>query len=395
MALAVALILSGSHQAQVSFDAHMRPVDALPGGLHSTPEQDALARRAETAAAQAAQAHGTSYMPPIAGSTALRATAPRAEEATPPGTARAQAAPPPQPHFIGKPPRVYPPAVLSAQVMRAVAASAPPPPPLERVAQQSSGMNDQQQQFNDQVRGLFNQWDARPPRTDVVLDPAELDRSNPVGRDERAPDTPGMSRGRPGPQTVSTRSDADEGEVLIPAGRGIYAHPVLALSSDQESPAIFQADSGPIAGDRMLGSFAKENKRLVIRVTSVIHQGKPIGVSAVVIAPDTMEASVASGVDEHYAARFALPAAAAFVQGLGQALATTSNTTAVLSALGGATTTTHLNFDQQLGVAAGVAAANIGSTLNAAAPKGPTVTLDANVAVGVMFLTDVIYRPRG
>ena len=146
----------------------------------------------------------------------------------------------------------------------------------------------------------------------------------------------------------------------IPAGRGVYAHPMLALSSDQTSPVVLQADSGPIAGDRMIGSFARENDRLVIHVNSIIHQGETIGADGVVIAPDTMEASVATEVDQHYLARFILPAAAAFVQGLGQALATTSNTTAVLSPLGGATTTTHLNFHQQLGVAAGVAAAQIG-----------------------------------
>jgi intracellular multiplication protein IcmE len=83
------------------------------------------------------------------------------------------------------------------------------------------------------------------------------------------------------------------------------------------------------------------------------------------------------------------------VQGLGQALATTSNTTAVLSPLGGATTTTHLNLDQQLGVGAGVAAAQVASTLNQAAPKGPTVTLEANVAVGVMFLSPVTLHHGG
>ena len=169
---------------------------------------------------------------------------------------------------------------------------------------------------------------------------------------------------------------------------------MLALSSDQASPAVFQADSGPIAGDRMLGSFSRQNNRLIVRINTVIHQGQPIGAEGLVIAPDTMEASVASGVDQHYLTRFALPAAAAFVQGLGQAIATTSNTTAVLSPLGGATTSTNLNIDQQLGVAAGSAAANIGSTLNAAAPKGPTITLDANVAVGIMFLSNVTYSQR-
>jgi intracellular multiplication protein IcmE len=42
-----------------------------------------------------------------------------------------------------------------------------------------------------------------------------------------------------------------------------------------------------------------------------------------------------------------------------------------------------------LGVAAGVAASQVANTLNQAAPKGPTISLDANVAVGVMFLSNV------
>ncbi|MFX7820706.1 hypothetical protein ABTK26_20535, partial [Acinetobacter baumannii] len=87
------------------------------------------------------------------------------------------------------------------------------------------------------------------------------------------------------------------------------------------------------------------------------HRGEEINADGVVIAPETMEASVASDVDQHYLTRVILPAAAAFVQGLGQAIATTSNTTAVLSPFGGATTSTNLNFHQQLGVAAGTAAA--------------------------------------
>jgi intracellular multiplication protein IcmE len=48
-----------------------------------------------------------------------------------------------------------------------------------------------------------------------------------------------------------------------------------------------------------------------------------------------------------------------------------------------------LNFQQQLGVAAGAAAGQIGTALNQAAPKGPTIKLEANVAVGVIFLAPV------
>ena len=47
-------------------------------------------------------------------------------------------------------------------------------------------------------------------------------------------------------------------------------------------------------------------------------------------------------------------------------------------------------------MAAGAAAQQIGNTLNAqAAPKGPTISLEANVSVGVMFLSNVVIHRSG
>jgi intracellular multiplication protein IcmE len=200
------------------------------------------------------------------------------------------------------------------------------------------------------------------------------------------------------PASLNARlsSGGSPGRLLMPAGRGVFAHTVLAVSSDSDGPVVLQADSGPLAGDRMIGTFGKATSngagsadRLVVRVNTIEHRGQTIGVDAIVTAPETMETTVASSVDEHYMARFALPAAAAFVEGLGQALATTSNTVGVLSPLGGISYATQLKLPQQLGVGAGVAAQQLGNTLAQQAPRGPTVHLDANVSVGVMFLAPV------
>ncbi len=176
----------------------------------------------------------------------------------------------------------------------------------------------------------------------------------------------------------------------MPAGRGIYARTVLAASSDQGGPVVIEALSGPIAGDRMTGTFEKRDERLVVKLNSItLQDGTQQRIDALVIAPDSMETSVASSVDEHYVSRFVLPVAAAFVSGLGQAISQ-SNSTVVASPLGGATAFQRLNLGQQLGVGAGVAGAQFGAILNEAAPKGPTVNLDANVNVGVVFLSPLV-----
>ena len=140
-ALMVALTFSGRHRPPFSFDARMQPVDPLPGGLHSTPEQDALAYRADTAQARAAQLRGASYTPPIAPSTALQEAAPEAEAPAPGGVVAA----PPQPRFVRRPARVYPAASVVPPVafepMPAVATA--PPPAAVSVAQP---LDDAQQQ---------------------------------------------------------------------------------------------------------------------------------------------------------------------------------------------------------------------------------------------------------
>lgn len=238
------------------------------------------------------------------------------------------------------------------------------------------------------MKDLLDQWTARPPHTDVILPPPDYRGDAEVGV---APTPASRATDLPGIQSIANRQDSG-GQILVPAGRGIYAHPILKLSSDNGGPVVLQADSGLIAGDRLIGSFTQQGNRLVIRIENVIHHGEPISASGFVVSPDTKEAGVASDVDQNLLSRFILPAAAAFVQGLGSAIATTSNTAAVLSPLGGVTTSTNLNINQQLGIAAGVAASNVGSTLNAAAPRGPTVTLDAGVTVGVMFLSNVTTR---
>ena len=297
IALAAALILRGHHPPAVSFDARMQPADPLPGGLHSTPEQDALAHRANLDQAEAAANRGVSYTPPIAASVRTVTAAPGVEDAPPAVQV------PPQPRFVGRPAPVYPPAPVIPPPPAVVATqtvTTAPSPRVIKVAQQQA--DDQQQQFDASVRDPFSQWDARPPRTDIVLPPTDTDANGP-GKDGHPADIDTARRPANGPVQPVSQTAAETGHILIPAGRGVYAHPVLALSFDQASPAVFQADSGPIAGDRMIGSFARESNRLIVRINSVIHNGEQIGAEGLVIAPATMEASVASDVDQHYVSR--------------------------------------------------------------------------------------------
>ena len=389
-----------TRQSPVSSSGRLPAIDPTPGGVNSNAQQDKLHLVANQAAAERALQAGKSYTPVMASSQAYITPRVVSEPIEPARSVPViQPAPPPPvaPARTSSPtPAIVTPFMEPLSPVRATLVAVPAPPAT--VAQPPARTPKEEADLKLALDKMMAGWGGRAPRTDVILPPDDAmaaqagpqTSSSPQGRrtlaanDERVAASLSAATSAP---SASARQ-----RVLVPAGRGVYAHTILAANSDQQSPVILQADGGPLSGDRMLGSFSRERDRLVIRISKVIHNGQEIGAEGIVVAPSTMEVGVASSVDQNYLSRFLLPAAAAFVQGLGQAIAQ-SNSTSVVGPLGSVAVQNRLNLDQQLGIGAGVAGAQIGSTLQQSAPRGPTVILDVGSSVGVMFLSSVMGNP--
>ena len=372
--------LRGNQTASLPALAKSPDVNPLPGGPHTSPAYSDLALRHDQEKSAKLAAAGLSSVATMPGSATATPQPPlpvATMPADPPPTAARVV--PAEPGWTASPP---------ARPI-AVSSGAPAYPP--HVTQQQ-GDDNQTKAYQAAIGALMSGWGNKPQVTEVLLKPDDEQRGS--------PSTAGS--GREANATLNGQSDAAQGpvpnarplqgasRVLMPAGRGIYGRTILAASSDQGGPVAVEALSGPIAGDRMTGGFERREDRLVIRLDNItLKDGTQQKVDALVIAPDTMETSVASSVDQHYAARFILPVAAAFVSGLGQAIAQ-SNSTVVAGPLGGATAFQNLNLGQEFGVAAGAGAAQFGQAIKDAAPKGPTVKVDANVNVGVFFLAPLV-----
>jgi intracellular multiplication protein IcmE len=364
----------------VSQVTKMKPGNLLPGGLQGTPAQDALQKKDSQEKAKAAEEAHKSYTPPIPSSTPFNGPLP-----TEVGM-RAPVAPDvPAPSIVTPaPPTFTPPErpvwdraaveneIGGARVTKIAATGGE----TDETSEEGKSARDQRQKA---IGDLVNSWSSRPPQTTVVIEPASVK--------QRGDDPPAVGN-RVGGKGAD--GGVTGGRVLVPAGRGIYAHTVVAVDSDTNGPIVLEADTGPISGDRMIGTFSKSgNDRLIVKVETVEHRGTQLEANGLVIAPDSMETAVASSIDEHYVERFALPAAAAFMSGLGQAVAL-SNSTSTVSPFGGTSQTFGpLSFKQQAMVAGGAAATAVSTALNAETPKGPTVHLAANVSVGVVFLSNL------
>jgi intracellular multiplication protein IcmE len=362
-------------QSQV---AKMKPGNLLPGGLEGTPAQDALLKTDSQEKAHRAGEKHESYTPPMPSSNPFNGHLPTEvgmgeSQGFEPTIAKVET--PPAPAIVPEPsPAFTPPEPLApehelngARVERVASDEGA----AEAAAAEAQGAHQQRQKA---IGDMLNAWNPKPPQTTVVLEPAVLK--------EGPGDSSALGKG--------VGSGTTPEKVLIPAGRGVYAHTILAVDSDTNGPIVLEADTGPIAGDRMIGTFSKSGlDRLIVRVETVEHRGKALEANGIVVAPDSMEEAVATSVDEHYLERFVLPAAAAFVQGLGTAVAMGNSTTTV-SPFGGTTQSFGpLTVKQEALVAGGAAAQAVGNAMTASIPKGPTVHLAANVSVAVMFLSNV------
>jgi intracellular multiplication protein IcmE len=186
-------------------------------------------------------------------------------------------------------------------------------------------------------------------------------------------------------------ANSSKGTLLLPAGRGVYGHAVLTVNSDLGNVVLAQIDSGPFRGARISGTFEMKSERLVIKFNRLmIGDADPIPVSGYAVSPKTAETGVASEVREHLATRIILPAAAAFVEGLGSAMMN-SNTTNYSNGAG-MSSFTHLDLAQQMGAAAGTMGQQLGQIIQKNTPQQATVILKQNDGIGILF-DEPVYRP--
>jgi intracellular multiplication protein IcmE len=362
------VLMRGHQERQPSHVASLPDVNGLPGGMHSNAYYNHLATTQAQQQAETAAAKGQSSVAPIPAGVPTQPVV-----AVPPASTQSSS------------PRTFARPAAPAHLNTTVAYT---PPAAPAATQPTPEQRQEGQVYAAAVGSLLANWGNGPaPATQVYLDPNKMGAAA-SGEGSRA-----QAQAEGQSETASARdsrfsaaSAAPPAAVLIPAGKGVYARTKLSASSDTGGPVVVTAESGPIAGDDMMGTFSRRGDRLVVELNSItLQNGAQESIDALVIAPDSMETAVASSVDPHVMSRFVLPVAAAFVAGLGQAIEQ-SNATVAVSPFGGYTAQNHLNFNQQLGVAAGTAGSQLQNFLLQDRPNGPTVKLAAGVNVGVIFL---------
>lgn len=177
--------------------------------------------------------------------------------------------------------------------------------------------------------------------------------------------------------------------ILLPAGEIEYGQLLIEANTDAPGPVLAQVASGPLAGSKLIGSFEAQESFLVISFDTIVIDGISSSIDAVALDPDTTLPGMATEIDRRYFSRYVLPAAAAFVAGLGSAIAETGSSTVATSS---STTVAEEEPDFEQEIFKGVE--DMASKIEEIADERastikPLIRVAAGTAMGIFFVDPV------
>lgn len=178
-------------------------------------------------------------------------------------------------------------------------------------------------------------------------------------------------------------------EILIPAGTIVYAQTLTEANTDAPGPVLARLSSGPLAGARILGTFDNTDNYLTLQFNTIVVKGISQGANAVAIDPKSTLPAVATDIDRRYWRRVILPAAARFIEGMGQAVAQREQQITVNN---GTTVSSQADLNTRQEIAAGLAAGTqeLGQELDDEADRTQVmIKVRAGTPIGILFLEPV------
>lgn len=203
-----------------------------------------------------------------------------------------------------------------------------------------------------------------------------------------------FGEGDGGPFEIDSADDIvtiDDADILVAPGTVLYGQIINEANSDIPGPVLARILSGPIRGAKMIGDFQVSNDYLTINFNQVVLGKKSYSINAIAVDPETSLTGIATDIDRRYMTRFILPAAASFLEGIGEAIEEEGNTTVTVTGETVTSSTEDLNARQELFAGVNEAAGEIADELRDEADDTEIlVRVESGTLVGLLFLTEVI-----
>lgn len=184
--------------------------------------------------------------------------------------------------------------------------------------------------------------------------------------------------------------------VLVRAGERYTATLDYGINTDiKTGKVIATLRSGPYAKQKLVGSVKREGETAVVAFDSMsLPDEASVKIEAYAVDVETTLPGLASEVDNHYFERYVLGGAMRLIEGIGLA-ASRGSTTIDVNVNGGFTSQQDaLDSGEQAKMAAGFMAGQIAKDMAANQPKEPTVKVDIQTPLLVVFVKDVVKQNR-
>lgn len=231
------------------------------------------------------------------------------------------------------------------------------------------------QDLGDLLAVLIREW-SRPPEIRQLAYGAA---SGAAAEPEAEPATP-----QPPPSLAAA----------IDAGGALYARTLYEVNSDYPGPVLVEILEEPLAGAVATGGFEVVRDRMVLRLTSLEHDGRLTPVDGWAVGLDCACYGISGQVDRHWFERVILPAAISFAQSWTSALARPDTTVRVEGDVV-LQSTSQAAGDERIYEGVAAATGQIGRVLTEDAPRTMTVRIPANTALAVTFATSPALAATG
>ena len=220
------------------------------------------------------------------------------------------------------------------------------------------------QDLHDLIALLIREWSREPEIRQLAYSAASAPGETPEA-EAQAPASPSLA-------------------AAIRAGRPLYARTLYEVNSDYSGPVIVEILEEPLAGAVATGGFEVVRDRMVLRLTSLDHEGVLTPVDGWAVGLDCACFGIEGEVDRHWFERVILPAAISFAEAWTSALARPDTTVRVDGDVIVESTRQAASDDR---IYEGIAAATgeIGRVLTEDSPRAMTVRIPRNTALAVTF----------
>jgi len=284
---------------------------------------------------------------------------------------------------------------LEREIERKKEAQAAAPPPQAAPVQDPAATVDQEQVIADLAGAMADQMQAvlenrsQPSVQSVTINSKEYLKR--MQEEASGIDATGR-QGNTGANAANNNPEArPEPKILFPAGQIAYAQLLIEANTDVPGPVLAQIHSGPLKGNRILGTFQEQNELLTLRFNTVVIDGKSQSIDAIALDPNTSLGGMATEVDHRYFKRILLPMAADFVEGAARAISDSGRTNVTIQGETVTESTNDTTTEEEIASGieeAGDSMSNIIEQI--AANTRVMVRIAAGTPMGVLFMSPVI-----